>query len=96
VEINILARKACTARFTLVLLSSIMVIFPSREGRLSLQNFENAYALVNPHSHFLEIYRNKVLIAAVDRNSCLAWEYVATPQQPTSRAGQILLQTHEV
>jgi len=72
----------------------IMLRLPN--GSTSFRTYENAYALDNPHSHFLEIYRNKVLIAAVDRNSCLAWEYVATPQQPTSRAGQILLQTHEV
>jgi hypothetical protein len=64
-------------------------------GSTSVKNFENAYALVNPRNHFLEIYRNKVLIAALDRNSCLAWEYVAMPQQPTSRAG-LLLQTQEV
>jgi hypothetical protein len=61
-------------------------------GSLSLKNFENAYALINPRTRFLEVYRNKVLIAALDRNSCLAWEYVATPQQPTSRAEQLLQQ----
>ena len=66
----------------------IMLRLPN--GSTSLRTYENAYALVNPHSQFLEIYRNKVLIAALDRNSCLAWEYVATPQQPTSRAGLLL------
>ena len=59
-------------------------------GNLSVKTYENAYALVNPHSHFLEIYRNKVLIASFHRDSYLAWEYVTTPQQPTSRAGQLL------
>ena len=71
----------------------IMMRLPN--GSISFKTFENAYALDNPRNHFLEIYRNKVQIAAVDRTSCLAWEYVATPQQPTSRAAGLLLQTHE-
>ena len=70
----------------------IMLRLP--DGRISYKTYENAYPRDNPRNHCLEIYQNKVLIAALDRNSCLAWEYVATPQQPTSRAG-LLLQTHE-
>jgi len=61
-------------------------------GSTSFRTYENAYALINARTRFLEVYRNKVLIAALDRNSCLAWEYVATPQQPMSRAGQLLQQ----
>ena len=71
----------------------IMLRLPN--GSTTLRTYENAYALVNPRNNFLEIYRNKMLIAALDRASCLAWEYVATPQQPTSRAAGLLLQTHE-
>ena len=33
-------------------------------GNISYKTYENAYALLNPHSHCLEIYRNKVLIAS--------------------------------
>jgi hypothetical protein len=69
----------------------IMLRLPN--GSTTLRTYENAYALDNPRNHFLEIYRNKVLIAALDRNSCLAWEYVAMPQQPTSRAGLLLRQS---
>ena len=71
----------------------IMLRLP--DGSTSVRTYENAYALINPHSQFLEIYRNKVLIAAFHRDSYLAWEYVATPQ-PTSRAGQLLQQQHGV
>ena len=73
----------------------IMLRLPN--GDTSFKTYENAYPVLNPRSNFLEVYRNKILIAAFDRNSCLAWEYVVTPpQQPTtSRAQQLLLQHHE-
>ena len=65
---------------------------------LSLKNFENAYALINPRTRFLEVYRGKVLIASFHSDNYIGWEYVATPPPQataTSRAG-LLLQTHEV
>ena len=58
---------------------------------ISYKTYENAYAIDNPRTHFVEIFRNKVQIAAFDRASCLAWEYVATPQQPTASRAQLLL-----
>ena len=72
----------------------IMLRLPN--GSTSLRTYENAYALINARTRFLEVYRNKVLIAALDRNSCLAWEYVATPQQPPASRAQVLLQQPKV
>jgi hypothetical protein len=68
------------------------------QGSLSLKNFENAYALVNPRTRFLEVYRNRVLIASFKNDNYIGWEYVATPPPQTiatSRAG-VLLQSHGV
>jgi hypothetical protein len=61
-------------------------------GSTSLKNFENAYALVNSHSQFLEIYRNKVLIGSFHSDAYIGWEYVATPPQPPASRAQGLLQ----
>jgi hypothetical protein len=63
-------------------------------GSQSLKNFENAYALINPRTHFLEIYRYKLLIAAFHPDSYLAWEYVVAPPPQPTRAEQLLHQ-HE-
>ena len=38
----------------------------------------------------LQILWNKQLIAELPSDSYLSWQYLATPQQPTSRAGQLL------
>jgi hypothetical protein len=65
-------------------------------GNISYKTYENAYAIDNPRTHFVEVYRNKVLIASFHRDSYLAWEYVATPpQQPTVSRANLLLQHHE-
>ena len=65
-------------------------------GSTAVKNFENAYALVNAHNQFLEIYRNKVLIGSFHSDACIGWEYVATPQQPTASRAQVLLQQPKV
>jgi len=68
------------------------------DGSLSLKNFENAYPLINPRTHFLEVYRGKVLIASFHSDNYIGGEYVATPPPQataTSRAG-VLLQSHGV
>jgi len=61
------------------------------DGRIALKTYENAYALVHPHSQVLQIYRrifrDRVLIAEFHGNAYLSWEYV--PSQPT-RAEQLL------
>lgn len=62
-------------------------------GNISYKTYEDAYALLNPHNHCLEVYRSKMLIASFNRENCIGWEYVVTPQQPTaSRAQQLLVQ----
>jgi len=65
-------------------------------GRLVLKTYDNAVALVHPHSQTLQIFRNtmrhKYLIAEYHSDAYLSWEYV--PSQPTSRAEQ-LLHNHE-
>ena len=72
----------------------IMLHLP--DGSTSWRTYENAYALVNPHSHFLEIYQNKVLIGSFHSDAYIGWEYVATPQQPTASRAQVLLQQPKV
>ena len=69
----------------------IMLRLP--DGSTSVRTYENAYALINARTRFLEVYRNKVLIASFHSDNYIGWEYVATPPpQPTSRAGQLLQQ----
>jgi hypothetical protein len=72
----------------------IMLRLP--DGSTSSRTYENAYALVNPHSHFLEIYRNKVLIGAFHSDAYIGWDYIATPQQSTASRAQVLLQHPKV
>ena len=40
----------------------IMLRLP--DGSTSVRTYENAYALINARTRFLEVYRNKVLIAS--------------------------------
>ena len=65
-------------------------------GDIKYKIYENAYALVHPHSHVLQIYRDtlthKYLIAEYHGDAYLSWEYVSS--QSTSRAEQLLHQ-HE-
>jgi hypothetical protein len=66
------------------------------QDHIVLKTYENAVALVHPHSHVLQIYRdtlvNKYLIAEYHGDAYLSWEYVSS--QSTSRAEQ-LLRHHE-
>jgi hypothetical protein len=55
------------------------------------QLFDGVEALINARN-VLQIFWNKQLVAEFPSDSYLSWQYVATPQQPTSRAGQLLQQ----
>ena len=65
-------------------------------GNIQLRTYENAFALVHPHSHVLQIFqdtlRHNRLIAEYHGDAYLSWEYL--PSQPMSRAN-FLLQHHE-
>jgi hypothetical protein len=73
-------------------LMTLQVMLRLANGSTSLRTYENAYALINAHTQFLEVYRNKVLIASFHSDNFIGWEYVATPQQPTASRAQVLLQ----
>jgi hypothetical protein len=55
------------------------------------QIFDGVEALINARN-VLQIFWNKQLIAEYPPESYVSWQYAATPQQPTSRAGQLLQQ----
>ena len=59
-------------------------------GSVRHKSYDGVQALVNPHTHVLQIFQNKFIIAEYQSDAYLSWQYVATPQQPTSRAGQLL------
>ena len=67
------------------------------QGHIALKTYENAVALVHPHSHVLQIFRDtlrhKILIAEYHGDAYLSWEYL--PPQPMARAHLLLLQHHE-
>jgi hypothetical protein len=55
------------------------------------QIFDDVEALINARN-VLQIFWNKQLVAEYPPDVFISWRYVATPQQPTSRAGQLLQQ----
>ena len=60
-------------------------------GSVRYKRYDGVQALVNPHTHVLQIFQNKFIIAEYQSDAYLSWQYVASPQQPTSsRAGQLL------
>ena len=65
-------------------------------GNIQLRTYENAFALVHPHSQVLQIFRDTLrhnrLIAEYHGDAYLSWEYL--PPQPMSRANLLLLQHH--
>ena len=58
-------------------------------GTMSYKFYYGAQALINARN-VLQVYRDKVLVAEYPSDSYISWEYVVTPQQPTSRAGLLL------
>ena len=55
------------------------------------QIFDGVEALINARN-VLQIFCNKQLVAEYPPESYVSWQYAAPPQQPTSRAGQLLQQ----
>jgi hypothetical protein len=55
------------------------------------QIFDGVEALINARN-VLQIFWNKQLVAEYPPESYASWQYVSTPQQSTSRAGQVLQQ----
>ena len=62
-------------------------------GNIKFRTYENAVALVHPHSQVLQIFRDTLrhnrLIAEYHGDAYLSWEYL--PPQPTARAHLLLL-----
>jgi hypothetical protein len=58
-------------------------------GTILYRLFDGAKALIDERN-VLQIFYNQQLIAEFPSESYHSWQYVATPPQPTSRAGQLL------
>jgi hypothetical protein len=69
----------------------IQVALKLPSGIIRYQIFDGVEALINARN-VLQIFWNKQLVAEFPSDSYLSWQYLATPQQPTSRAGQLLQQ----
>jgi hypothetical protein len=62
-------------------------------GHILQKTFFGVTALVDPHTHVLQIFnRRKVVVAEYPSQSYLWWTKTATPQLRLSRAGRLLQQ----
>ncbi len=73
----------------------VQIALRTSNNALFYRTYNDVQALVNPNTHVLQIFYNKVLIAEYQSDAYLSWEFVATPQQPTASRAQLLLQHHE-
>jgi hypothetical protein len=69
----------------------IQIALRMPNNTIRYQSFDGVEALINARN-ILQIFWNKQVIAEYPPESYVSWQYTATPQQPTSRAGQLLQQ----